>query len=311
MDNKIKLSYVITTYNKLPYLKNVLSTLLENVGSDEEVVVTDGASTDGTLEYLKELLKAGKIHQLVSEKDKGEAHGWNKAFLLAKGELIKVITDDDVFDYSEIKKCKDFMLSQPEIDFLGTDGVFIKHHNKGFFNINSDYSKDFLDWKINKKPFAFCGLGWMVRKSSLALIGLLDTSFVSSDAEYTLKVTSGKGNIAWYTGKVWTRISNQNSNSSTQSKKIRVDRDKLRLIYPGTNLSTEKIDKNWHDFLPQNTKTFIKNVRNKILKRNIDETGFIPTESNWNNIFILSEKELKETAEREDDKFLYKDAKQN
>ena len=41
--SEIKLSYVITTRNKLPYLKELMKWLLENVQADEEIVVADGA----------------------------------------------------------------------------------------------------------------------------------------------------------------------------------------------------------------------------------------------------------------------------
>ena len=86
--DKIKLSYVITTFNKLPYLKEVMRLLLQNVQPDEEIVIVDGASTDGTKEYLQNLYNEGLIQQLISEKDLGEAHGFNKALLLAKGDLV-------------------------------------------------------------------------------------------------------------------------------------------------------------------------------------------------------------------------------
>lgn len=316
--NPIKLSYVVTTYNKLPYLKNVLGTLLQNVGPDEEVVVTDGASTDGTAEYLKELFAAGKIHQLVSEKDKGEAHGWNKAFLMAKGTLIKVITDDDAFDYTEIGKCKEFMLSHPEIDFLGTDGVFTKavhesafidskHYSGSFFNVNSDYSALYNNWRENHKPFNFCGLGWMFRKSSLAVLGLLDTSFVRVDAEFTVRATNGKANLGWYTGKVWARIFNPNSNSLTQNDKIKRDTTRLSRMYPGSNLDDEVVKKKWHNYLPKDIKAGLVQIKHKIQGRKPEvKNPYTPNSDDWKNVFKLRENRLREINGKEAGNFLHK-----
>ena len=48
----IKLSYVITTYNKFPFIKEVLTNLINNKKQDEEIIVTDGKSTDGSVEWL-------------------------------------------------------------------------------------------------------------------------------------------------------------------------------------------------------------------------------------------------------------------
>src|SRR5438552_17918629 len=97
--DKISLSYLLTTYNKLSYLKEVLKTLMDNRKDDEEIIVTDGGSTDGTREYLQKIYQDGKIDQYISEKDFGEAHGFNKGIMKARGELVKIITDDDVFDF--------------------------------------------------------------------------------------------------------------------------------------------------------------------------------------------------------------------
>ena len=60
--DKYNLSYVLTTRNKLPYLKEVMTRLIENVQDDEEIVVVDGASTDGSVEYLKNQFEKGHIH---------------------------------------------------------------------------------------------------------------------------------------------------------------------------------------------------------------------------------------------------------
>ncbi len=40
MNKEITLSYVLTTRNKLPYLKEVMKRLLENVQPDEEIVAS-------------------------------------------------------------------------------------------------------------------------------------------------------------------------------------------------------------------------------------------------------------------------------
>ena len=44
----INLSFVITTFNKLNYLTVVLEHLMNCVSGDEEIIVVDGYSTDGT-----------------------------------------------------------------------------------------------------------------------------------------------------------------------------------------------------------------------------------------------------------------------
>ncbi len=247
----IKLSYIITTRNKLPYLKKVLQELIKNKKGDEEIVVADGASTDGTKEYLAELFGRGEIDAYISEQDKSEAHGFNKCILMSQGELIKIITDDDVFHYPSIARCRKFMLEHPEVDFLGANGGFEKQGSVIAPRILK-YTDDYKQWLEHHTPFSFCGLGIMLRKTSIPLIGLLDTSFRRSDAEYSLRITSGPANIAWLTGYSFVNMSNPQSTSITHMRQIKKETDRLNMFYLNKNPDSFLIEK-------------LKVLRNKIL----------------------------------------------
>ncbi len=238
----IKLSYIITTRNKLPYLQKIMQELIKNKKEDEEIVVADGASTDGTKEYLAELFGRGEIDAYISEQDKSEAHGFNKCILMSQGELIKIITDDDVFHYPSIARCRKFMLEHPEVDFLGTNGGFEKQGSVVAPRMLS-YTDGYKQWLEYHTPFSFCGLGIMFRKTSIPLIGLLDTSFRRSDAEYSLRITSGPANIAWFTGYAFVNVSNQQSTSITHMKQIKKETDRLNIFYLNKNPDSFLIEK--------------------------------------------------------------------
>lgn len=232
--SEIKLSYVITTRNKLLYLKEVMKRLLENVQADEEIVVADGESTDGTVEYLKDLYEQGKIHQFISEPDKGEAHGYNKCLLMARGELIKIITDDDTFYYPEIQKCKHFMLKNRDMDVVSgnTAGISLEQPNRA--SLLTECENNYRDWQTNGDSVWFIGLPLMIRRSSLSLTGLFFTGFIQVDTEYSLRITSLKHvNIAWNTALLAIRIDNPNSNfrSFSQDEKSFEERDKMWYFY--------------------------------------------------------------------------------
>ena len=132
-ERTFNLSYVLTTFNKLSYLKVTLPSLIEACEEDEEIVVYDGGSTDGTREYLEQLYRENKIHQFVSEKDYGEANGYNKAMLDARGAIIKIISDDDAYEFESIHYCKRYMIEHPEIHLVASDGFGVNNllqHNK-------------------------------------------------------------------------------------------------------------------------------------------------------------------------------------
>ncbi len=230
------LSYVLTTFNKLDYLKITLPLLIQACKADEEIVVVDGGSSDGSREYLENLFKENKIHALLSEKDKGEAHGINKALFLAKGDLIKIITDDDLYDFEAIQACKNYMQKNPQTDVLGFDGYSCKVVEKPKFE-KTNFIEGFLHWKKDGSAFLFCGLSLLIRKSSLTYLGLFNVNYKIIDMEYSLRITSMKSKIAFYTGNAFINIINPASNSVKFYDVIRKEYHKLRRTYPEARLN--------------------------------------------------------------------------
>ncbi|UOQ97074.1 glycosyltransferase family 2 protein [Hymenobacter sp. 5317J-9] len=206
------LSYVLTTYNKLPYLKQVVERLVAARQPDEEIVVADGGSKDGTPEYLQGLFDAGLIQQYVSERDKGEAHGFNKAMLRARGTLLKLITDDDAFSYPAIREAKAFMLANPEVDVLTGNTGLIHLEKLDTAILYDDVADNFKRWLTQQEVVWMIGLPLLIRRESLALTGLFHTGVVQVDTEFTYRITSLNINMAWSTAMLSVRLENPQSN---------------------------------------------------------------------------------------------------
>jgi glycosyltransferase involved in cell wall biosynthesis len=239
---EIKLSYVITTFNKLTYLKEVMRQLLQNVKPDEEIVIVDGASTDGTKEYLQTLYREGLIQQFVSEKDKGEAHGYNKALLLAKGELIKLISDDDVFNYVAIGKMKAFMLKNINIDAVCGNIISVNIiESPVYIEFRKSYQVWFEEWITgeNKASFFSC-LPLMIRKEKISLLGLFDTSYKHVDLEYSVRLTSQKRKLAFYSGIVAIGLVNEKSVSAQKSSYTTIFQSELLRLQGNFNYEHKK-----------------------------------------------------------------------
>ncbi|MGZ3757423.1 MAG: glycosyltransferase family 2 protein [Mucilaginibacter sp.] len=194
------LSYIIATRNRLPFLRILFNELLPQLKTDEEIVVIDGDSTDGTIEYLEQLLKEQKIHQYKSEPDRNQAEAWNKGMLMARGTIIKKLIDDDVHDFKAIRKCCDFMLLHPEIDVCISDTLECDLQSPEQITQASRLPW-FLNWKAgNVKSFTFGDVYLLIRRSSLGFIGLYDTQFKMIDWEYSLRISFLGAKIAYYTG---------------------------------------------------------------------------------------------------------------
>jgi len=232
--NGVRLSYLISTYNRLPFLKTVLSGLMEQVGSDEEIVIVDGGSTDGTVAFVEDLRRQGAVAKFVSEPDQGQSHGTNKACFLAEGDLLMIVTDDDAYFWPGIRECREFMLDRSDVDLVGSEGAGTDFGQEDPFG-PSDYALHHAEWLQSGTPFDFCGNGMMFRRSSLPLIGLFNPYVRWMDGEFALRVTASRVNIAWHRSFNWVRITQPQSVTHLDWRRINREMAAVRRLYRPTN----------------------------------------------------------------------------
>src|SRR6476661_5344193 len=88
-----KVSIVMATFNALHYLPECLESIRRQAFRDLEIIVQDGGSTDGTINYLK--LQTDLPMKLFVEPDKGIYDALNKAVLKAGGKWLLFLGADD------------------------------------------------------------------------------------------------------------------------------------------------------------------------------------------------------------------------
>lgn len=87
------ISIIVVCRNPGPRLRDALASVWNQQGLAPELVVIDGASTDGTREWLESM--RGRLGCLVSEPDAGLYHAMNKGVARARGEWILFLGADD------------------------------------------------------------------------------------------------------------------------------------------------------------------------------------------------------------------------
>jgi glycosyltransferase involved in cell wall biosynthesis len=89
------LSIVVPTFNSRRHLSRCLDSIRRQTYRDFEVVLIDGASTDGTLELLRDYAREDARLKLFSEPDQGIYDAYNKGIERASGEWIHFLGSDD------------------------------------------------------------------------------------------------------------------------------------------------------------------------------------------------------------------------
>lgn len=93
MQDLPKLTIVIATFNAMVHLPECLASIAKLGRNDIEIVIVDGGSTDGTIDYIQSL---GWSHlRWISEPDKGIYDALNKGAKLAKGIWVHFLGSDD------------------------------------------------------------------------------------------------------------------------------------------------------------------------------------------------------------------------
>jgi len=111
-----KISIIIPTRNRVNFLKRALDKILESDYPNLEVIVVDGASTDGTFQLLKAY--ENRISKWISEPDGGEYFAVNKGLKFATGEIIKFMSDDDVLLPHALGTAGRYFLANPDVDVI-------------------------------------------------------------------------------------------------------------------------------------------------------------------------------------------------
>jgi len=96
----IRFSIITVCRNNLSGLKQTIESAINQTYQDFELIIVDGKSTDGTLEYLMELNY--KQLRWSSEKDKGVYDAMNKGILNSTGEYLIFMNSGDLFADTEV-----------------------------------------------------------------------------------------------------------------------------------------------------------------------------------------------------------------
>ena len=90
-------SYVITVYNKAPYLPGVIDSLVAQEGDFErEFIFVDDGSTDDSAQVIREITGGWDNVRVIAQENAGPALATNAGIAAASGDLIKPVDGDDV-----------------------------------------------------------------------------------------------------------------------------------------------------------------------------------------------------------------------
>lgn len=91
----MKISVITVVYNSRSTIRSAIESVLAQSYPDIEYIVVDGASTDGTMDIVREYSHA--INCIISEPDQGIYDAMNKGLRCATGDIVGILNADDYF----------------------------------------------------------------------------------------------------------------------------------------------------------------------------------------------------------------------
>ncbi|QUO33450.1 glycosyltransferase family 2 protein [Faecalicatena sp. Marseille-Q4148] len=95
--DQIRISVAVVTYNGVRYLEQQLVSILNQLGEEDEVVISDDGSNDGTIDLIRSFQKTDSRIRLISGPGKGVKKNVEHALLHTRGKYIFLADQDDIW----------------------------------------------------------------------------------------------------------------------------------------------------------------------------------------------------------------------
>ena len=206
--------------------------------------------------------------------------------MISKGRYLRQINDDDIVRKKQFNQAINLMDINKDIDFLVCGGV-IKQDGKEYpyyYPPNTNYGKNIQD--IAK--LGVCGVGFIIRHSSIPLIGLCPIGIIS-DVEYVIQTIYNGGNLKFCRINLFYHPKHSDSLTVKFKDEVAKDWDKMRTKYnikPDTNILTSYYSMP-RRFIRNIAKNIFPNFYNKrIQKENtFNKNSLSPDSEIWDSKF--------------------------
>jgi len=154
----MKISIITATYNSAKHISSSLESISSQSFKNVELVVVDGASSDNTVEFIKNAFP-GEL-KIISEKDKGIYDALNKGIATATGDVIGFVHSDDFLASRDVLSQIANIFQEEKVDGVYGD---LQYVNK------EDTSKVIRYWKSEAFKPELLEKGWMPAHPTLFL----------------------------------------------------------------------------------------------------------------------------------------------
>lgn len=158
------ISVCIATYNGEKYIHEQIASILQQIGNDDEIVVSDDGSTDKTLDVVRSF-DAQNIHIYINKGDHGYTPNFENALRNAHGDYIFLSDQDDIWMPDKVEACMKYLKVN---DFVVSDALIVDGNNKPLFDSFCEQRKSKFGFLNTLIRFSYLGCCFAFRRKVLS-----------------------------------------------------------------------------------------------------------------------------------------------
>lgn len=224
----MKISIISATWNCAETIRDCLESVSSQSYLEREHVVIDGASDDGTVDFLLGVRE--KLSYFVSEPDQGIYDALNKGIASSTGDVIGFLHADDLYAHTHVLRDVANAFSDPAVCAVYGDLQYVR---------KDDPAVVVRHWKSSEFTPSRLAWGWMpphptlyVRREWYDRIGGFDTGYrIAADYFSILRLFSQPGFKAVYLPEVMVQMRLGGASNRSLSNIIRKSREDLDALH--------------------------------------------------------------------------------
>lgn len=137
----MKVSVAMATYNGENYLKEQIESIINQLGNDDELIISDDGSTDGTVAIIKSYLEDPRI-KFFTNPGNGVIQNFENAIRNTSNDVIFLSDQDDVWLPNKVQ----FMLKEfknPKVNLVISEAKFVNFD----LNVTNNTTSYSIQWK--------------------------------------------------------------------------------------------------------------------------------------------------------------------
>ncbi len=138
-DAQPRVSIIIPSYNHEQFIGRAVESVLAQTYQDLEIVITDDASTDGSVDILTSYARQDPRIKLFFNRFNYETHAVNHCIQQSSGEYIAMLSSDDEFYPTKLERQVDFLDRHPEVAAVFTQVRVVDEQNRDLPDASHTY----------------------------------------------------------------------------------------------------------------------------------------------------------------------------